>query len=244
MRSKNSRGMLPLLPKAHWQTDGTGIFKALGQLAIASSLTTCAVRSNGGSGTQYGIDEAALLGRQITEFVFPDGGEGSLRVLNGRYSVKFNRYSRVIDIDIDKAVSVKFKSTALVDGFSLVILEESEANCAKMIHVLAVRGWEVRVWDLGNCRSEPQTSISSNEAYFDVRDGSMITRYIFKHGQGTCKRRHRDHELHPASIFMQRQSRGRRRDQHRRRCCPVQALDTLFRPKNAGLVRRHERPKH
>jgi hypothetical protein len=178
MRKKNSQGSGPLLKATVKHNRG---LEALTLLAIVINLAACAVRTNGAAGAQYSIDEAALLGRQITEFTLPDGSEASLRLHNGHYSVKFNRYSRVVDID--KAVSVKFKSTALVDGYSLVILEKSEANCAKMTELLAVRGSEVRVWDLGNCQSDPQLSISSSDATFDIRDGSMVTRYVFQDGQ-------------------------------------------------------------
>lgn len=169
------------MPTADQTNKTKRVFNTLSILILTASQTACAVHGNGGKGTQYGIDEAALFGEQLTEFVLPDGTVASLRSLHGRYSVKFSRFSRVVEID--KAVSVKFKSTAQVDGFSLVILEKSEPNCPKMTELLAVRGQEVRVWDLGNCKTDPQLAISPSDAKFDVRDGNVVTRYVYQDGQ-------------------------------------------------------------
>lgn len=169
------------LNPAHWSVGGRSAREALVLILITVGLAACAARGTSGAGPQYSIDDAAIFGRVVTQFILPDGSEASLRQLNGRYSVKFHRYSRVIDID--KAVTVKFKSTSLVDGFSLVILEKAESNCAKQTQLLAVRGSEVRAWELGNCRADPAINISNDVALFDVPNGKMMTRYQFKGGQ-------------------------------------------------------------
>ena len=150
-------------------------------LVLIPALSACAVRGGGGKGTRYDIDEAAIFGRQVTAFVLPDGSEASLREFKGQYSVKIHRYSRVVDID--KAETVKFRSTAQVDGYALVILEKSRSNCARMTQLLAIRDREVRVWELGNCRSAPEITIGKSAALFDVPEGKQATRYQFQDGK-------------------------------------------------------------
>jgi len=144
-------------------------------------LGGCATRSNSGSVAQYGLDQAAIFGNLVDEFVLPDGSEASIRQFQGRYSVKLQKYFRVVDID--KATGLRFRSAQMVDGYTLIVLEKSQRNCPSMTHLLAIRGTEVRAWDLGNCRSWPETTILQDAAIFDVPEGRGTTRYRFTDGR-------------------------------------------------------------
>lgn len=148
---------------------------------LAATATGCAVQGTPGRDMRLAIDNAALFGRTVEEFVLPDGSAASLRELDRRFSLRLGAYSRVVEID--KATAVRFRSTQEVDGFTLIVLDKSESNCRHKMHLLAVRGAEVRAWDLGDCKAPPVASISGDLANFDVSTGTRTTRYQFSGGR-------------------------------------------------------------
>lgn len=150
-------------------------------LIAGLALCGCAVHSNVGDQGQYGLDQAALFGKQVSEFSLPDGTGASIRLLNGKYSVKFQNYSRVVDID--NAATLKFRSAQLVDGYMLVVLDKSEPYCPSKLHLLALRGKETRAWEVGNCKAAPEITISPDSATFDIPEGRTATHYQFSAGQ-------------------------------------------------------------
>lgn len=142
-------------------------------------LGGCAVQSSPNS--PYGFDSAAVFGAQLDEFLLPDGSSGTIRRMNDRYSVKLQKYSRVVDIE--GATMVRFRSAQLVSGYTLVVLDKAERNCPTKTQLLALRGTEVRSWEFGNCKSWPDTMIYRDGATFDVPDGRGRIRYQFADGR-------------------------------------------------------------
>jgi len=148
---------------------------------VLTLLSGCAVQGQLGKDMRFGIDNAALFGRTIDEFVLPDGSGASVREFEKRYSVKLNSWQRVVGID--NATSVRFRSSQQVDGYTLIVLDKTERNCPYKTHLLAVKGAEVRSWDFGNCRTQPLVAVTGDTAQFDVADGSRTTRYEFSEGR-------------------------------------------------------------
>jgi hypothetical protein len=154
------------------------------RLTIAISLlaiTGCAVNNNPGKAPQFSIDQAGIFGKDVEEFILPDKTEARIRLYNDQYSVKFAKHSRVFGIE--KATSLRFKSSQDVGDYALIVLEKSEPNCAYKTLLLAIKGAEIRAWDLGNCRAKPETVIYSDTATFDVAEGGTTTRYEFSEGR-------------------------------------------------------------
>lgn len=156
------------------------LFSGLILLVAAVGLTGCAARTYSNGKTVYSIDQAALLGKKVSEFRLPDGSEASVRLHQGHYSVKFEKFSNVFDIG--DASRVEFKSSMQVDDFSVVLLEKTEKACPNMIMLLAVRGPEVRVWDVGSCQTNPKITVSPSMVTLDVINGNTVTRNQFSGG--------------------------------------------------------------
>jgi hypothetical protein len=157
------------------------IYKFLTAVFASLLIGGCASHSNSGSIAQFSLDQAAVFGEVVDSFVLPDGIEGSIRRFNKNYSVKLQRNSRVIDIEL--ATQVKFRSAQPVDGYTLIMLEKAERNCQSKTHLLAIRGAEVRAWDFGNCRTWPESTISSDAATFYVEEGAGTIQYQFTGGR-------------------------------------------------------------
>ena len=143
----------------------------------------CATRDGTGSALNFSVNKAALLGTQIDEFVLPDGGTGTIRKLGSSYSLKLSPYSRVVDIP--NATSLTFRSSQVIDGYTLVVLGKSEIGCALKTQLLAIRGAEVKVWDFGDCKTWPVTTHYGNALAFDLAEGNQLVRYQFSGGRLT-----------------------------------------------------------
>lgn len=148
---------------------------------LSAAVAGCAVQGTPGRGMRLAIDNAALFGRTVEEFVLPDGSAASLREFERRFSLKLGAYARVVEID--KATTVRFRSAQEVDGFTLIVLDKSEPGCRHKLHLLAVKGPEVRAWEVGNCKSTPSASVGGGVANFDVSTGTRTTRYQFSGGR-------------------------------------------------------------
>lgn len=149
--------------------------------AAALLAAGCAVHSNPGKPLSMRVDQAEVFGKDAGELRLPDGGVAKLRLFQGRYSVKFTEYQRVIEID--KATSVRFVGAQQFGDRTLVVLEKSERNCAFKTQLLSIKGREVRAWDFGNCQSAPRIDATENEALFDLPHRRGTTRYIYSDGE-------------------------------------------------------------
>jgi hypothetical protein len=148
--------------------------------AAMVSLAGCAVRQSSDR-VVVGIDQASLFGKEVDAFLLPDGSKASIRELEHHLSLKLQAYSRVVDIE--RATAVQFRSAQVIDGYTLVVLDKSEKNCAVKTHLMAIRGGEVRQWDFGDCRSAPEATLAADGMRFDQRGSRRTTRYIFSQGR-------------------------------------------------------------
>lgn len=150
-------------------------------LVLVAGILLGGCAAQGGANASYGFDSAAVFGSQLDDFLLPDGSTGTIRKMNDRYSVKLQKYSRVVDIE--GATMVRFRSAQLVSGYTLVVLDKAERNCSTRTQLLALRGTEVRSWEFGNCKSWPDTMIYRDGATFDVTEGRGRIRYQFADGR-------------------------------------------------------------
>lgn len=190
------------------------ILGALALALMAGGLAGCAARNMPNGKTVYGLDEAGLLGKNVSVFRMPDGGEASVRVYNGHYSVKFAQYSRVFDIGYPNSVS--FKSTVQIGDFAVLLLQKSEKNCPNMTMLLAIRGPEVRVWDVGSCATEPKVTVQKDALVLDIVNGyANVTRNTFTNGG-----------MHYSNIpYQQYVEMQKPRDEEKERKIPQEIID-------------------
>lgn len=157
--------------------------KLICALLTCAAAAGCATRDDTGSVFNFTVDKAAFLGTQIDEFILPDGGTGTIRKLGSSYSVKLSPYARVVEIP--NATSLTFRSSQVIDGYTLIVLGKSETGCALKTQLLAIRSAEVKVWDFGDCKTWPVTTHYGNALAFDLTEGSQLVRYQFSAGRLT-----------------------------------------------------------
>ena len=144
-------------------------------------LPACAVQSGPGGKVHVGIDNAELLGQQLGKFTLADGSEGTLRVHNGRYSIKLEKYFKVISIA--NALSARVVRTESVGGRTLVVIEKSERNCKQKTQLYSIQGSEVLAWDFGDCTSSPVIDIGADQATFDFVQSRRTARLTYREGR-------------------------------------------------------------
>jgi len=130
---------------------------------------------------QNSNDAALAITSQKAEFILPDGTQGSVEQLNGKYAIRFQNNARLLAIE--NATSVKFRSAQVVAGYTLIVLDQSSPQCPKSLRLMALRGNQIQSWDIGNCKVSAEVSVDSYVAHFDVPDGKMATRYEFTEGR-------------------------------------------------------------
>ena len=160
--------------------------RAAASLVLALSalaLSGCAVQQTGPRGKMsIGLDNAALLGTDHAKFKLGDDSEGTLRSLNGVYSLKLERFFRVISLGKRKDVQLE-RAVQIGDRTVLVLNQLDERNCIKTA-VLAIRGSEVLNWEVqpSNCRTLPTVGVMDGRLvllYADhafVYDNSKLTK--------------------------------------------------------------------
>ncbi|TXH46114.1 MAG: hypothetical protein E6Q92_02445 [Burkholderiaceae bacterium] len=151
---------------------------ALAGLAAAMLLAGCAVQQHSGGTVSVGIDDAELFGQTVAQFKLADGSDGRLRLHQGRYSIKLQRYFKVIPVD--RAQAARLVSAQVLDGRSVLVLEKGAPGCPFQTQVMAIEGSEVLSWDLGDCRNAPQIQVSGGEMAFDFPQGQRLVRYIYR----------------------------------------------------------------
>lgn len=150
-------------------------------LAATVLATGCAVQQTRAGKLHMSLDEAELLGTRLHVFRLADSSEGVLRRLGQDYSVKLQRYLRVIPIE--RATAVAFIHTRPVGNRDLLVLAKSERNCAHKTQIMAIRGAEVSGWDFGDCKTVPVVTYAGESVYFDFASRGRSIRYTYRDGK-------------------------------------------------------------
>ena len=186
MHERCSKGRGQILEHGNNQPVRRGGARAAASLVLALSalaLSGCAVQQTGPRGKMsIGLDNAALLGTDHAKFKLGDDSEGTLRSLNGVYSLKLERFFRVISLGKRKDVQLE-RAVQIGDRTVLVLNQLDERNCIKTA-VLAIRGSEVLNWEVqpSNCRTLPTVGVMDGRLvllYADhafVYDNSKLTK--------------------------------------------------------------------
>ena len=129
---------------------------------IALSLSGCAIETQRNGKTVIGLDNAEIFGRQVGTFDLGTGFTGALRNLNGEYSVKFDKFARVVPVG--RATSARIVGADRVGDSATVLIEKSEGGCQAKYQLISMRGAEVNTWDLtGDCRLQPKVARFGDE---------------------------------------------------------------------------------
>lgn len=147
-------------------------------LMVLFGVSACAVQTGPNGQLKIGLDDAEIFGRKIATFKTVDGGEGSLRVLNGRYSMKLHSYAKIIPID--NVMTARILRADHIDGRTVVILEKGERYCNYKYTVMSILGNEVLSWDVGDCNTQAQLSADEHNVYLDFASRYSTARYAYR----------------------------------------------------------------
>ena len=152
---------------------------ALAGLAAAMLLAGCAVQQHSGGTVSVGIDDAELFGQTVAQFKLADGSDGRLRLHQGRYSIKLQRYFKVIPVD--RAQAARLVSAQVLDGRSVLV-------CWKRGTRMPLpdpgdgdrrqRGPELGL--LATAATRRKIQVPGGEMAFDFPAGQRLVRYIYR----------------------------------------------------------------
>lgn len=149
--------------------------------AVATTLALggCAVTKNSQGNTVYGIDQASLFGTVVDTFKLADGSEGNLRRSNGQYSLKLERYMRVLPLQ--NAITARVVRSEVVGDRSVVVVETQERNCPYKYVLYAIQDSDVLGWTFGNCADRPRADLIDNgrALVFDFPGNGRLVRHTY-----------------------------------------------------------------
>lgn len=155
--------------------------RAASLLCCAALVAGCAVQTDRRGQLQFQVDNAELFGQVVQTFALPDGSEAKLRVLSGQYSIKLQKYLRVIPLE--NATDVKVRSATLIDGRTVIVIDKAERNCGFKMHLVSVKGSEVLAWDFGDCQTAPNVNLYADGATFDFAYPNRTIRYTYQNAR-------------------------------------------------------------
>lgn len=146
--------------------------------AAALALSGCAVQQDRPGQIIVGFDIPELLGERLASFKLADGSEGNLRVLAGQYSIKLQRYLKVVEIK--QAQAVRILRTEHFGDRTVLVLEKSNGHCTNRMELLLIRGSDLSSWDFGECREPLQIERDGDALYFDRVAGNQLERIVYR----------------------------------------------------------------
>ncbi|WP_141118727.1 hypothetical protein [Pandoraea sp. PE-S2R-1] len=152
---------------------------AIGAMAVSLGLGGCAVTRNQNGNMTYGFDEASVFGTTVDTFKLADGSEGVLRRSNGKYTVKLERYMRVLPLG--NAMTARLVRSETIGDRSVVVFETQENNCPFKYVLYAIQGSDVLGWTFGNCQDRPRADLVDNgrALVFDFPGNGRLVRHTY-----------------------------------------------------------------
>ncbi|MDM8359529.1 hypothetical protein FP568_21835 [Pandoraea pnomenusa] len=164
---------------------GWGARTAMRRAGLLSVIVTtftlggCAVTKNSQGNTVYGIDQASLFGTVVDTFKLADGSEGNLRRSNGQYSLKLERYMRVLPLQ--NAITARVVRNEVIGDRSVVVVETQERNCPFKYVLYAIQDSDVLGWTFGNCADRPRADLidQGRALVFDFPGNGRLVRHTY-----------------------------------------------------------------
>ncbi|MFN4351136.1 MAG: hypothetical protein ACK4F6_10030 [Hylemonella sp.] len=141
-------------------------------LFLTLILSGCAIKTSnsvfGQDRQEIDIDYAALFGEELASFSMATGDKAALRRLQNTFSIKIEKYSKVIDIPY--ATSAKLVKTEAIGDTTLIVIAAPRNGCP-MRHILySITGKTGQFWELGGwdgCKAAPDITRRDETFFFD-----------------------------------------------------------------------------
>lgn len=149
-------------------------------ILISILFSGCAVSTINGH-VSYGLDGAEVFGKVEQTFLLADGSKGSVRSLNGEQSIKLENSNRVVNVPNSKYLKVR--STALIDGEHVLVIDAIENYCRKRTWLFVVAAKETKVWNFGDCQSFSNTSLGGGTILITELMAGVTKSYTYVQGK-------------------------------------------------------------
>ena len=151
---------------------------ALCAAVLAVVLVGCAIDKGANGQLNFKLDEAELFGTKVATFALNSGEEGTLRLSNGRYSIKLRDHLKIIPLG--GATVAKILRADMIDDRTVVLVEKAERGCNYKYTLLSIRGAEILSWDFGDCNTQPLTALQANQVTYDFARNTRLTRFTYR----------------------------------------------------------------
>ena len=165
--------------RAHF-TARTGLIgSSLLALALVLLGSGCAVKQDANKRTVFSLDQAAVLGTERARFKLQDGSEGSLRSMGDDYSLKLEKFYKVIPLG--KARQMQLQPVYQINGRTVLVINlQNTSGCVKTT-VLSIQGSQVLNWLItpNDCKSVP--ALAANDQQLQLSYSG--SRYLYENGR-------------------------------------------------------------
>lgn len=149
-------------------------------ILISTLISGCAVSTSNGY-LAYSLDTAKVFGKVEQTFLLGDGSKGSVRSLDGKQTIKLENSNRVVNVPYAK--ELKVRSTALIDGEHVLVVDAVENYCRKRTWLFVVAAKETRVWNFGDCQSFSDTILGRETLMITERVAGVTKSYTYVQGK-------------------------------------------------------------
>lgn len=155
-------------------------------LFFAVILGGCAIKASNsvfGPREEVDIDYAAIFGEELTSFSMATGEKATLRRLQSEYSLKLDKYSKVIAIPY--ATSAKLVQTEFIGDTTLIVIAAPRNGCPQRHILYSITGKTGQFWELGGwggCNAAPGITRRDETIFFDYPARAGVNRQTYYAG--------------------------------------------------------------
>jgi len=148
-------------------------------LIIALGVTGCAIKQDTNNRRYISLDYAAVLGTEHTRFRLQDSSEGSLRSMGGNYSIKLEKFFKVIPLGM--AQQMQLQQAFQINGQTVLVINIQDTNGCVKTAVLSIEGSQVLHWVItpSDCKSVPTLTANAQQLQLSY-SGS---RYLYENNR-------------------------------------------------------------
>lgn len=148
-------------------------------VAIGINVSGCAVKQDANKRTVISLDHAALLGTERARFQLQDGAEGSLRSMGDEYSLKLEKFSKVIPLG--RAQQMQMQPVYQINGRTVLVINMQHTSGCVKTTLLSIQDSQVFHWLItpSDCKSVP--ALAANEQRLQLSYSG--SRYVYENGQ-------------------------------------------------------------
>lgn len=145
-------------------------------------LSACSVHYDRQGKIDIQTDIAGILGNDVGHFTLADNSTGTLRELNGKYSLKFGNL--FVERSIEGVNWARITHQYHIDGHTLLLVNVATASCPTQYRLFDLQKLDSREWNFNNdCGVSPQITQADDRLIIDFPRNKQARRYMWQHGE-------------------------------------------------------------